>query len=159
METTSDVVKEGTVCGYSTQGKDACQVSSWTLGCLAILLSPHHFLIHRQWGLCYSPAPPFTLNARQGDSRGQAAKAWPGWPAWILQQEDLVLPGGGWEKRGDSGRKYQKCKSRVLNPLAVTGRVLRRRLMISSEYGHFLCLYSIVFLYTDFLHTCMNFVC
>lgn len=40
MESHLNMVKEGTVCGTSTSGKDACQVSSWALFCLCVLVVP-----------------------------------------------------------------------------------------------------------------------
>lgn len=117
LETSSDVVKKGMLCGYNVQGKDACQVSSWALGCLAALLFSHNVLIHRQRGLCYPPAVLFTLNSHRGDSRGQAAKAQLGWPAWLLQWEGLVLPGGGLGEEGRFKQKISKLQVTTFEPL------------------------------------------
>lgn len=106
METSSDLVKEGMVCGYSTQGKDACQVSSWALGSLATLLSPHSFLVCRLRDLRDPLAPSFTLNSRQGVSKGKMPKAR---LAGLLRV--------GWERRGDSGRKLPKMQITCFVPL------------------------------------------
>lgn len=40
MSVSTSIVKEGNVCGYSTLGKDSCQVSSWAFCCLCILVGP-----------------------------------------------------------------------------------------------------------------------
>lgn len=104
METTSDVVKEGTVCGYSTQGKDACQVSSWALVCLAILLSPHNFLIHRPLH-----SPLMHVKGTQGDKLPRLGRA--GLPASFSRRTWCYLEGVG--RRGESQVENNRNASHV----------------------------------------------
>ncbi|XP_016058268.1 PREDICTED: serine protease 44-like isoform X1 [Miniopterus natalensis] len=116
----TNVVKEGTVCGYSSLGKDSCQVSSWALGHLCILIVPLKFLHSQAAGSCLICQPlhsPFIqMKGVQWDKLLRLCQAG-------LRGADAAWGGTG--RRGGSGRKHQYCEAHVLTPFYVIGKVAR----------------------------------
>lgn len=72
LQSIRTVVKKGTVCGYSALGKDSCQVSSWALCHLCILVvtskGPHPQAVGSVSSACHSIHPLFRLKGFDGTS-------------------------------------------------------------------------------------------
>nr|KAF6420824.1 myosin light chain 3 [Molossus molossus] len=108
ISVSTNVVKEGNVCGYNALGKDSCQVSSWASCRLCVLVVPSVSLLTGCGAfVTYQPlhSPFIQLRALMG----QAAELWQAGPAQSCSSKELpLLEGPG--RRGGSGRK---CLIRV----------------------------------------------
>lgn len=102
LKSETNMVKKGTVCGYSALGKDSCQVSSWAFAtlhvachlrgssCICIICQSLHWLFIQIKGI-------------QGTScQGSAS-----WPDLVLQYRGDAAVRGETGNGGESGRNSQ----------------------------------------------------